>query len=143
MKENLNAQDSSLHPDATGKMLPTIAGHRDGCNTECPGQKVFDKMPQFRNEVKDAIDFCKSSSSIGTRENPISLHTKEGHLYIFGDAFQSQIVNYKIIHLNGAVIFKGILEHNKIAIDLLPSGLYYLILMNEHENIISKFPLIR
>ena len=40
------------------KLLPVIAGHRDGCATECPGDHVYELLDSMRNEVKLRVDIC-------------------------------------------------------------------------------------
>jgi hypothetical protein len=142
MKEQLNPLDSSLHPDANANMLPVVAGHRDGCNTDCPGQNVFVKLPQLRLDLKNAIDFCKLSR-IGEIDSKIIVYQKEGYLNLKMEIPQNQINNYQIINSNGIEIAKDRLKENKIKIDQLPAGLYYLILhvgVNQYTN---KFPLLR
>ena len=40
------------------KQLPVIAGHRDGCATECPGDHVYELLDSMRNEVNIRVDLC-------------------------------------------------------------------------------------
>lgn len=50
-KDNLNATGQMIHPPATGSFLPVIAGHRDGCATECPGNNLYGRLEQLRTEL--------------------------------------------------------------------------------------------
>ncbi len=45
-KENLDPLEFSSHP--ANASLGAIAGHRDGCATECPGERVYARMDAFR-----------------------------------------------------------------------------------------------
>jgi hypothetical protein len=54
-KEKLNPFDVTPHPAGSSTLLAVIAGHRDGCETECPGKNVYDilsAIKQKSNEVK-------------------------------------------------------------------------------------------
>jgi hypothetical protein len=55
-KDMLDVLGSSPHP--LNNDLNTIAGHRQGCSTECPGQKVFDKLEAIRQDVYANLLAC-------------------------------------------------------------------------------------
>ena len=48
-KENLDPLSESPHP--ANPSLKTIAGHRDGCATECPGDNLYARLPAIRTSV--------------------------------------------------------------------------------------------
>ncbi len=56
--------DKSIDPLAiafhasSGLNLHTIAGHRDGGNTECPGDELYDLLPAVRNNVNAQLNSC-------------------------------------------------------------------------------------
>ncbi len=52
--EGLDPLGSAFHP-ASGLNLHRISGHRDGCATQCPGQALYDRLPQIRALVADLI----------------------------------------------------------------------------------------
>lgn len=56
---NLDPTTSSLH-SSSGKVLHHISGHRDGCNTLCPGDKLFGILPSIRTDVQDSLLLCDS-----------------------------------------------------------------------------------
>ena len=39
--------------------IGSIAGHRDGCATLCPGANVYEMLPQIRNQVAQQVDACR------------------------------------------------------------------------------------
>lgn len=55
-KDSLNPIGKSPH--ALNFNLGVIAGHRDGCATECPGNEVYKILPQIRNEVNNEFEDC-------------------------------------------------------------------------------------
>jgi hypothetical protein len=40
----------------SGKTLRGVSGHRDGCNTQCPGELLYDKIPQLVANIQSRID---------------------------------------------------------------------------------------
>jgi hypothetical protein len=50
--------DSARHPLPGGSYLPTIAGHRDGCATDCPGTFLYALLPNVIDSVADRIGDC-------------------------------------------------------------------------------------
>jgi len=56
-KDELDILTTSSHP--LNSNLPVIAGHRQGCNTQCPGDRVFQQLPDLRMEVWDMVEACK------------------------------------------------------------------------------------
>ena len=52
-KEGLDPQGERSHP--ANAMLPTIAGHRDGCATECPGDNLYARLGEIRTSVEDYL----------------------------------------------------------------------------------------
>lgn len=57
MKDTLNAYGQNPHPSPTDAMLAVIAGHRDGCNTECPGDSLYSKLGKIRVEAARCMTF--------------------------------------------------------------------------------------
>jgi len=50
----------TLHA-ATGFQLFGISGHRDGCATECPGQRVYDRLTELRSDVEKRLLACSAT----------------------------------------------------------------------------------
>lgn len=63
-KEELNVMESSSHP--LNSNLGVIAGHRDGCNTLCPGENVYKRLPTIRESVEAQLMICR-----GEEEDPV------------------------------------------------------------------------
>lgn len=64
-KENVNPLGNAPHPqnNATASFLNVIAGHRDGCSTECPGDYTYALLPQIRQQVNIQLNKCKEKTS--------------------------------------------------------------------------------
>jgi hypothetical protein len=47
-----------IYPHPLNANLPVIAGHRDGCATECPGDSLYQRLGYIRQEVSSAFENC-------------------------------------------------------------------------------------
>ena len=48
--------NSTAFHQPSGKTLNGLAGHRDGCNTACPGEELFAQLPSLRADITARID---------------------------------------------------------------------------------------
>lgn len=46
------------YPHPLNPALPVIAGHRDGCATECPGEMLYEKLQEIRDSTWEAFQAC-------------------------------------------------------------------------------------
>ncbi|MBK9013257.1 MAG: N-acetylmuramoyl-L-alanine amidase [Saprospiraceae bacterium] len=53
--ESIDALGTSFH-SGSGLTLMNISGHRDGCNTSCPGDMFYPLLPSVRQATQDKID---------------------------------------------------------------------------------------
>lgn len=60
-KDSIHPLLKSKHPDASGIDLGHVAGHRDGCNTTCPGNMLYNKLSWIRNQTMDCNKFILKS----------------------------------------------------------------------------------
>lgn len=58
-KENVDPK--SIQPHPLDSMLQAIAGHRDGCATECPGNNLYALLDSIRNLVQVEISKCTTN----------------------------------------------------------------------------------
>ena len=63
-KESLIPIDSARHTLPGGNYLPTIAGHMDGCATECPGALLYAEIPGLRIRLDSAIIDCPAITGL-------------------------------------------------------------------------------
>ncbi len=75
-KDNLDPLDFAPHP--ANSRLGIIAGHRDGCATLCPGDKVYAKMQEFKEFtdlfVKAACNDPVTNVEDDLAENPLKIY---------------------------------------------------------------------
>jgi len=55
-KESLNAFESFSFNSINN--LGVIAGHRDGCATECPGSRTYEEIFKYKQQVNSIIELC-------------------------------------------------------------------------------------
>lgn len=55
-KDSLNPLGN--YPHTLNVRLPVIAGHHDGCSTECPGSCLYQLLDSIRHEVMNAFNAC-------------------------------------------------------------------------------------
>ncbi len=55
-KESLNAFEAFAFNDISN--LGAISGHRDGCATECPGTKTYQKINSLKSQSNSIIETC-------------------------------------------------------------------------------------
>ena len=122
-QENLDPLGESPH--AGDGELATVAGHRDGCATLCPGEHLYERLPEIRLSVQEYI-------AAGCREEPIVFTVypipTEGELTIVlpGDAVADMLVLYDMAERTHPVVSE--VEDNKLVVNtrMLANGVYIL-----------------
>lgn len=108
-KDSLNPLGESAH--SLNFNLRVIAGHRDGCATECPGNEAYKLLPQFRNEVNNEFEACnyftKPLTIANTSANSLNIVVQNSLIEIVGltDPHAAiaiyntlgQVVNYTLV----------------------------------------------
>lgn len=71
-KDSLNPEGKYPHP--LNSALPVIAGHRDGCSTECPGGFLYEMLDSLRQEVLKVFQACGHTAKYvsGLQGNEVS-----------------------------------------------------------------------
>jgi hypothetical protein len=101
MTQELDPFDSYSHPLGN---IGTIAGHRDGCSTLCPGENAYSQLVELKNQVNDLIASCHSGSSLAfsvdrdfTKVNEHISFTSSGFYddfkWVFEGGFPSESTN--------------------------------------------------
>jgi hypothetical protein len=127
-KEALNPLNSSAHPLNTtnASLLGVMAGHRDGCSTECPGSVTYSMLNTLRTQVKNQIAACNEPPA-----QQVTIYPQPAAKEVFIKAGQGQEirsftlydVSGKMRTMQGARVSAG-----QVRLDtrLLASGLYIL-----------------
>jgi hypothetical protein len=136
-KENLDPLDSSLHPvgDPEAQFLGVIAGHRDGCATECPGDSLYALLPKLRKDVDSANKHCSTpvaSVRPVQKLNDLQVYPQPARDYIIipalgyniGDNYNWFLFDMQGRRLNAGHISSG--EDTYISLASFPKGSYVL-----------------
>ena len=140
-KENIEANDTTIH---NGTLLNTISGHRDGCATECPGDSVYVRLPQIRNEVEVLMEDC-TPPTIGLDQKHFS-----GDVYMQYYQSNNEIVirsekpgnfSFTLVDIQGKTWQTGKIHSSfeTISTNNLPKGIYILQLYNASEKNTFRF----
>lgn len=138
-KELLNPMGTKLHPaNSTAAIeLPTIAGHRDGCATQCPGNSFYPLLSTVRDEVVDQLEDCGYIfNSVFTNNENIEPFYIRDNILTFNDI--SLVSKLKIYDLSGRELanYEGVKKGSQISLSEYPKQL--IISMIYKDEVISK-----
>lgn len=89
-KNGLNAFESFSHNNSN---LGSIAGHRDGCATECPGSTVYNQIEQFKQSINTQIKTCYPDKLIASFL-PESVEIEANQSISFIDTSQGDVLEW-------------------------------------------------
>ncbi|HRW74545.1 MAG: N-acetylmuramoyl-L-alanine amidase [Lewinellaceae bacterium] len=90
-EEEIDPLESSWHP-ASGAVIPNVSGHRQSCQTSCPGDAFFPMLQQVREQIAGVIASCDCELASPTGLN---LRSLAGHIHLAWDAVPGAIA-YRI-----------------------------------------------
>ena len=127
-KENLNPLNSALHPlnNTSASLLNVLAGHRDGCNTECPGTATYALLPQLRLQVKSQMEACQEPLA-----QQITIYPQPASRQVFINVANDQEIRAcRIYDVTGKLhtMVAGKITTNQVRLDThsLAAGMYIL-----------------
>jgi len=133
---NLDPTGKNIHTSST-KDLFVISGHRDGCNTLCPGANLYPKLAsQVRPNADSILQACTMVTSLDDLEEISDLNLypnpSQGILNLawFGKSVSQ--FSLKLINLQGQSVvaddFQSFFGEQKLELNLtnLPAGIYFL-----------------
>ncbi|MGB2733300.1 MAG: N-acetylmuramoyl-L-alanine amidase [Saprospiraceae bacterium] len=135
---NIEPRERAPH-SSSGLDLLRISGHRDGCSTECPGEKLYQDLPKLRTTVSDLITSACLATDITLHQDRLQIllspNPTTGWSELTLNPLPSFTLNYKIFNSQGQLIFKSdnILTRSPDPSYLLnlsgyPGGVYHLII---------------
>jgi hypothetical protein len=134
-----------IYPHPLNQDLPVIAGHRDGCATECPGDSLYYFLNLVRNLVNASFENCgysiKPLSMDFPKEKEIRILCTEGEIIIFfQEPHSGSLAIYDLLgrKYNTSISFLDS-DRIKIAATNLASGIYFLIIGENTIKHTSKF----
>lgn len=124
VKDTLSPLASYNHPNSQGDLLNVIAGHRQGCATECPGTQVFNRLATLRNEVYrnyvNCLPFVSTKSIVINPKVYLISNPSSGKVNI-NQEYAEDISSIIILDLKGRTI--SLKEREE-----LRSGFYVLVI---------------
>lgn len=102
-KEQLQPYETLFHPKGAsdGYELPIIAGHRDGCSTECPGAETYGLIETIREGVAQILIDCGYEVGLAERvEQPTIQYGPNG----IGISSEMPMESAQILDLSGRVL---------------------------------------
>lgn len=142
LKDELDPWDTNSHP--LNSNLGVIAGHRDGCATECPGNFTYPRINSVRSAVSDNNDACLNPPiepepepevlALSYGPNPVSdLLSIE-----WPDSLSVQEIT--LIDLRGKTTPIKLPVENSLELNLetIPTGLYLLSIRDDEKVYLKK-----
>jgi hypothetical protein len=127
----------AFHPHPLDPELPSIAGHRDGCSTLCPGDLVYEQLQTYRNHTQQQLISCGVFLGL---PDEIMATTPKASLYpnpVRGQhmslVLENEPVSVQIFDTNGRQ-FSALYKHNRQQLLLnqnLPQGIYLVLIRYE------------
>jgi len=104
------------HPEYANdpEFLGTLAGHKDGCATLCPGKNLYGEIPAMKGTVSDSLEKCTSTTALAKADGQPAVYYRKGQLVIEGKHVSAQaelslttiqgkpVVTSRRVHLSGA-----------------------------------------
>ena len=124
-KEELSAYDEFPHPNSTSPNLNSIAMHRQGCSTTCPGDSIAVRINEIRTRVQFELNKC---NRVGIQEHT-SKYTKpypnpsQGEIQLHGVLDHTV---FRVFNVYGILVYQGFILDQKIDISHLASGHYHM-----------------
>lgn len=141
-KEKINPNGAAL---LGGTIVSNIDGHRSGCATDCPGEMVWNYLPQLRARVVATVNTCNTTTptneieALSFKISPNCLN--DGFLNCFG-SFKSHTY-WQITDINGRIYNSGSFlietENFKTPIENLSVGVYLFSIRNKIAVKTEKF----
>ncbi|OQY00358.1 MAG: hypothetical protein B6I20_08825 [Bacteroidetes bacterium 4572_117] len=134
-KDGLDPNGTSYHVD---RELGTIAGHRFSCATSCPGDFLYSRISQIKQQVTDSLANCVTALPIiGNNSNEIMIYpnpTNRNEINLntvpaFG------LKQIEVFNIHGKLILSKIINDKSRKISIkslkLKSGVYLIKLVGE------------
>ncbi|MCR9252948.1 MAG: N-acetylmuramoyl-L-alanine amidase [bacterium] len=142
LKDQLDPLDANAHP--LNSNLGVIAGHRDGCATECPGNFTYPRMDNIRGAVADNNDSCLNPP-VEPEPEPEIMVLSYGPNPVtdllsieWPDSLSVQEIT--LIDLRGKATPIKLPEENTLELNLatIPTGLYLLSIRDDENVYLNK-----
>lgn len=141
-KEFLQPYEALFHPKgaSNGYELPTIAGHRDGCSTECPGTETYGLLESIRDDVAQILIDCGYQVGVDEIVSKPSIQYAPNGIVVKSETV---IESAQIMDISGRVLLerRGV-QSRSLQVENLPKGLHILRMESSRGQIITTKLLI-
>ncbi len=120
-QDGLNPFGAMKHPDNSGSLLGTLAGHRDGCSTECPGGKVYAQYESIRECVALRLSEVQEHEQAA---QPFRIEQEGNTVHISSTRGEEFAVN--LYGMDGRLLQSGSSTSGTWRIELPRAGMYIL-----------------
>lgn len=141
LKDGLSAVGSYRHPNSASPFLPVIAGHRQGCSTECPGERFYATFDTLRNRVLERMKLCETAGVRDRYAGPgLMIYPNPSQ-----NVFKIQMVNwqpnrytYQVVDGLGRTVLMGRVEERSVIRHQLSTGTYSFILLEDDYPVATR-----
>ena len=124
-KEGINPYAVLEFPKGTANQMPVIVGHRDGCNTECPGSLLYKMIGIITDSTYQKINACNVTAiGNGQMENR-SPWVYDEHTNVL--KIERPVVGLASIrNVLGHVLISFDSKVSEVNVSTLPAGIYFI-----------------
>ncbi|RQH05955.1 T9SS type A sorting domain-containing protein, partial [Okeania hirsuta] len=138
---------------SSGLSLPTISGHRDGCNTLCPGANLYPLLAtQVRENADSILTACTSVTAVNELDQIAELtiypNPSEGDFHVSWTASQAGEVVMEVLNYQGQLFLQRDLDLSlgsqelQLRLPNMSSGIYLLRFRNKKGTLTRKILLL-
>ena len=139
-KDGLDPQGQHSHPLNTA--LPVIAGHRDGCSTECPGQQTYNRLSTIRLATADKETTCDEGKVYTFELFPNPAKSYAYIKLLAGDTHELRLYSARGEMLSLAPEYTEE-DEVRIPLDDFAAGIYFLNYQSAYKLIKRKLVIIK
>ena len=148
----LDPKGSAFHA-SSGLTIPTISGHRDGCNTLCPGANLYPMLAsQVRANADSILTACTTVTAIDDFDQISELNVypnpTEGDINLSWTATHAGEVMMEVLNYQGQVFLQRELDlylgsqSLQFSLPNMSSGIYLLRFRNKKGTLTRKILLL-
>lgn len=125
-KEDISPYAVLEFPKNSGNQLPVIVGHRDGCNTECPGSQLYKLIGNITDSVYQHTNACNLvAAGAGQVSNKFPWVYDEQESVLKNSA-PATVGQASIRNVLGHVLITFDSNASSVNVSTLPAGLYFI-----------------
>lgn len=137
VKDNLSPNSETKHPYNTGSLLKALCGHRDGCATECPGNKVYNKLDSLRLAINSNYNECLPFVNVTDlkieKKETVVLQNPVNNIFKLNNEVINPLLSFKIVNATGQIVIDSFVQQF-----YLESGVYFIQYHDKNTKLITE-----